>query len=782
MGVSISKKAISTEDLGNEDQVQGREGLYRYVNLQGGGELVDMTRKALRSGCFDLLEAKIASEELRKYMYNDGMGEYIPVSKLIEKRNREHQKAKPIITQTSAKKRKLTSVWPESDMRLVCWRLEERGSVGETILHLCFLNASFIHIELAKRLLKAYPCLAEDIYVGDLYYGESCLHLAVVNENMVMVKMLLRNGANVNQRCCGSYFMTDDQQTTRRDTIEHEWYKISSRTNYEGLCYYGEYPLSFAACLGKPEIVLYLHSKGADVNLQDTNGNTALHMTVLHNNEEMFLLLYELGADTKIKNRQGYTVLSLSASLGRAGLFHLIIGLERQLSWKFTTTTCARYELQNLDSINPDGRLNTKSVLYALLSKNHSNQADVELSLHGLIEVLIQEKWKYYGRFRFYRILITFLLHIITLMVAIYLRPVEDETAASGVSLDNLTTSEPFNGTLHRFPHCYLYYRNRRTDVVRIIVEFLCLAHAIGHLISLAVHSSILGFKTYALRAKVAPARELYLLACLCIITAGVCRIPPCFPFLEDVCLVIAILLMWPYCFFFLRGFTKFGKFIAMIYKMMASDLVIFFLIYAVVIMAFSQAMHVIYIGFQGESVMYGGSIISMFVMSLGELEDIYESFDLTRYPTAAKACFWFFMVNAGLLQLNLFIAMMGNTFNSLDSKKYEAFKQWAQIILVLEQDHTNSQRKKIMLGYSTPGWTGPNSRAISLQTQNDDYDDLAIQVSNRRHARYKNMVFVDGSWQEPKATSAKDVSMNVPNRSCTSMSGTIASDYGLLL
>lgn len=47
--------------------------------------------------------------------------------------------------------------------------------------------------------------------------------------------------------------------------------------------------------------------------------------------------------------------------------------------------------------------------------------------------------------------------------------------------------------------------------------------------------------------------------------------------------------------------------------------------------------MHVIYIGFQGESVMYGGSIISMFVMSLGELEDIYESFDLTRYPTAAK-------------------------------------------------------------------------------------------------------------------------------------------------
>lgn len=149
MGVSISKKAISTEELGNEDQVQGREGLYRYVNLQGGGELVDMTRKALRSGCFDLLEAKIASEELRKYMYNDGMGEYIPVSKLIEKRNREHQKAKPIITQTSAKKRKLTSVWPESGQEK-----KNNPEMTDRLISINFLPSALISWPLIKNMFN----------------------------------------------------------------------------------------------------------------------------------------------------------------------------------------------------------------------------------------------------------------------------------------------------------------------------------------------------------------------------------------------------------------------------------------------------------------------------------------------------------------------------------------------------------------------------------------------------------------------------------------------------
>lgn len=55
--------------------------------------------------------------------------------------------------------------------RHVCWKLNERGAVGETVLHLCLLNATSVHADIAKRLLKFYPKLINDIYISDEYYG-----------------------------------------------------------------------------------------------------------------------------------------------------------------------------------------------------------------------------------------------------------------------------------------------------------------------------------------------------------------------------------------------------------------------------------------------------------------------------------------------------------------------------------------------------------------------------------------------------------------------------------
>lgn len=46
--------------------------------------------------------------------------------------------------------------------------------------------------------------------------------------------------------------------------------------------YWGEFPLGFAACLGQEECVRLLRAKGSDPNLQDSNGNTVLHMLVVH--------------------------------------------------------------------------------------------------------------------------------------------------------------------------------------------------------------------------------------------------------------------------------------------------------------------------------------------------------------------------------------------------------------------------------------------------------------------------------------------------------------------
>ena len=45
---------------------------------------------------------------------------------------------------------------------------------------------------------------------------------------------------------------------------------------------WGEYPLGFAACLGQEECVRLLLAKGADPNAVDSNGNTVLHMIIVH--------------------------------------------------------------------------------------------------------------------------------------------------------------------------------------------------------------------------------------------------------------------------------------------------------------------------------------------------------------------------------------------------------------------------------------------------------------------------------------------------------------------
>lgn len=58
--------------------------------------------------------------------------------------------------------------------------------------------------------------------------------MAVANENPAMVKFLLDNNADYNERATGNFFCPIDQRTSRTDTYEHEWVSVKKETNYEG--------------------------------------------------------------------------------------------------------------------------------------------------------------------------------------------------------------------------------------------------------------------------------------------------------------------------------------------------------------------------------------------------------------------------------------------------------------------------------------------------------------------------------------------------------------------
>ena len=83
--------------------------------------------------------------------------------------------------------------------------------------------------------------------------------MAIVNEDTNMARFLLANNANVHQRCCGRFFAPHDQKNERKESYFAECPTVNLKTDYDGWCYYGEYPLSFGAVLNQEEIVHFSH-------------------------------------------------------------------------------------------------------------------------------------------------------------------------------------------------------------------------------------------------------------------------------------------------------------------------------------------------------------------------------------------------------------------------------------------------------------------------------------------------------------------------------------------
>lgn len=93
----------------------------------------------------------------------------ISISKIVSNRMKHMKKIDEKNTMTIDKL--IMGVRQGDNSKRVCWDINKRGAVGETPLHLCFLNATNYHMDLAKRMLKLFPRLIDDIYMSDEYYG-----------------------------------------------------------------------------------------------------------------------------------------------------------------------------------------------------------------------------------------------------------------------------------------------------------------------------------------------------------------------------------------------------------------------------------------------------------------------------------------------------------------------------------------------------------------------------------------------------------------------------------
>ncbi|XP_076239493.1 transient receptor potential cation channel subfamily V member nanchung [Calliopsis andreniformis] len=408
--------------------------MYKLVDLKGGGLLVDMMKRATQTKQYAELDHALRTK-VEPYLYNKGKGKWIPIEKLVLLRNKDRPKYKMLPPLRAMENPADYDIDKDMDneeevnvtkidknkYRLVCWSLSQRGAVGETILHLCMLHATAIHIDLAKRLLRFYPKLINDIYISDEYYGESALHIATVNEDPALVKFLLDSGSDVHERCFGNFMCPEDQKASRSDSLDHEWVSVTLETNYSGYVYWGEYPLSFAACLGQEECYRLILARGADPDKQDTNGNTVLHMLVIYEKLTTFDMAYEVGASLSIRNAQQLTPLTLSAKLARIEMFFHILNIEREIYWQIGSITCAAYPLSLVDTIDvTTGSISHNSALNLVVFGEKDEHLEL---MDGILIDLLNAKWNTFVKSRFYRQFFLFCFYFILSLISFTLRP-----------------------------------------------------------------------------------------------------------------------------------------------------------------------------------------------------------------------------------------------------------------------------------------------------------------------------------------------------------------------
>nr|QEQ91638.1 nanchung [Periplaneta americana] len=641
------------------------QSMYRLVDLKGGGLLVDMMKRAAQTKQYAELDHAIKTK-VEPYLYNKGQGRMIPISRLVLLRNKERPRHKMLPVLRAMENpddydidTSLPTLIDEghktdpSKCREVCWDLKERGAVGETCLHLCLLNATSIHADLAKRLLRFYPKLINDIYMCDEYYGESVLHLAIVNEDPAMVKFLLDSGADFHERCVGNFMCPEDQKGSRTDSLDHEYVNLAPETTYEGYVYWGEYPLTFAACLGQEECYRLMLARGANPDNQDTNGNTVLHMLVIYEKLETFDMAYEVGASLAVRNVQNLTPLTLSAKLARIEMFFHILNIEREIYWQIGSITCAAYPLEQIDTIDIEtGNISKNSALNLVVFGDKDEHLEL---MDGMLVDLLNAKWSAFVKFRFYRQFFLFLFYFLFSLVCFTLRPgpppktaLMPQTNNTGI---NNTTPVPFSN-ISNFPEMasqlrledillpaenssYEFFQQNQSSINNVPLPYRMLSSGYNDQIDepllfvndtqnpdaaqevnnswTSKQSNVSSSnestamrkrtKTRIKRAAdpssqmTAPSRVMFLCSCVLMLFMPLLRLS-CLTEIEDVVAVFIMLTTAPYFLFFCRGFKTVGPFVVMIYRMIMGDLLRFVSIYLVFVMGFSQSYYIIFLSF----------------------------------------------------------------------------------------------------------------------------------------------------------------------------------------
>eukprot|EP01060_Flectonema_neradi_P017747 TRINITY_DN2458_c0_g1_i1.p1 TRINITY_DN2458_c0_g1~~TRINITY_DN2458_c0_g1_i1.p1 ORF type:complete len:961 (+),score=160.78 TRINITY_DN2458_c0_g1_i1:423-2885(+) len=571
-----------------------------------------------------------------------------------------------------------------------------KDGCGANILHQSLLINGAKQRQIACWLLDNHGDLLEQPYSSDVFEGEVGLHFPIVHRDVPLARLLLaRYPEALRCRARGTFF---------QDPAEG--------------CFFGEYPVMFAASTNQPDLVTtFLEvgercinlSKSDHLQFRDNQHNTIFHLCVHHNLPDMYDFVEQLctricpefisGGMHTLVNAEGFTPFTLAAKLGREEIFNHLLKRCSITEWSYGPVNCRKVALIELDrprTADPQG----KGVLQILEEEGHSR-----LLMHPLIQQLQQEKWdKFAGRYFMNRVLIVaaflemfFLANVMRsgsdgspslslwVIVLSALAGIACKRSIEFLLSESPSTSHPDTVSIYGVSFgLSLLVIAPSVPVIAKIAEVVVLCGALWKGIREfreMWHNTVQEYFS----GKGAQLMENILSLCYvsCVITATAARYFSQAS-LEDLTLAFASLTSWAYVLWLLLGFRKTGPFVIMIWKMLLSDLIRFLIIFAAFLFGFAQTFFILFDESGFERFMYRVHVC--FVALLGQAELDHDTGN--RFPLLSTSLLLVYVLLVSILLLNLLVAMMSSTYTEIQEEAEEVWRlQWTRLIFSIESE-----------------------------------------------------------------------------------------------
>ncbi|EQC27806.1 hypothetical protein SDRG_14390 [Saprolegnia diclina VS20] len=607
--------------------------------------------------------------------------------------------------------------------------LAKRDIVGATPLLIAFL---YQHFGLGQAIIEAFP--VEKGYPYALmtyedrgsavspYRGENALHIAIVHRNIDIVDWLVQRVPDLlDAETTGSFFAPGMP------------------------CYLGGTPLLFALAshlLPAATIILAAAKKApagspaakTSIMMSDGFGNNALHLAVVHDLPDVYdfaikhaMALYPYACPVRFEptsaapydlpaflkqlygkdktafsqflsrpNGDFLSPLTMAAAMGKSTMFQHILSAQTTTAWMYGPVTAKMIPLRELEEPYdadpkhaPATRL-CKTAIECLCSYRRlsccipiaatSDTLEARLNLLSTFEVktLIDKKWAFVGGALFHRACVRHVLYTLVL-------------TASTLATDHYR-HHPFSVRRGGF--------SLLADLYILVETYAKVAREVREI---REH----GVRDYWHDTGAALVDNVLKLSQVVMVTGAViARLQRQFEW-EDCFVAGALLGAYMHMLFFLYGFRRTGAFIVMLHRMLFSDAVRFTLVYVSILLGFGTSLYVIVDARDGPGPL--GDRLKSLILAAFAATFSFDEYRLSRMPIPAQLFIFAYMVLVVIVLINLLIAMMGNTYDSIiDGAEQRWYAERVNIMSSLATGVTRDAVARSRLKYAVELGHGP--------------------------------------------------------------------------